>query len=124
MDLLLISETSDPPVCKLVNYGQFMYQQKKKEKSARKSAQVTKELKMSPKISQNDYQVRLNKAKVFLGKRYKIKLTIFFRGREIMHRDLGEKLAKRFLEELSEIGTSDAQLSRAGRNFVIIISPK
>ena len=75
LDLLLISETSTPPVCKLVNYGQFMYQQKKKEKSARKSAQVTKELKMSPKISENDYQVRLNKAKVFLSKRYKINLS-------------------------------------------------
>ena len=101
-----------------------MYQQKKKEKSARKSAQVTKELKMSPKISENDYQVRLNKAKVFLSKRYKIKLTIFFRGREIMHKDLGEKLAIRFLDELSTLGTSDGSLSRAGRNFVIIISPK
>jgi translation initiation factor IF-3 len=124
LDLLLISESSVPPVCKLVNYGQFMYQQKKKDKSARRSAQVTKELKMSPKISDNDYNVRLNKAKVFLGKKYKIKLTIFFRGREIMHKDLGEKLAKRFLEEISDLGTSDAHLSRAGRNFVIIISPK
>lgn len=124
MDLLLISENSNPPVCKLVNYGQFMYQQKKKEKSARKSAQVTKELKMSPKISEHDFQVRLNKAKTFLGKRYKIKLTIFFRGREIVHKDLGEQLAQRFLDELKDLGTSDSQLTKAGRNFVVIISPK
>jgi len=101
-----------------------MYQQKKKEKSARKSAQVTKELKMSPKISEHDFQVRLNKAKTFLGKRYKIKLTIFFRGREIVHKDLGEQLAQRFLDELKDLGTSDSQLTKAGRNFVVIISPK
>ena len=124
LDLVLISESSSPPVCKLVNYGQFMYQQKKKEKQSKRSAQVTKELKMSPKISEHDYQVRVNQGIKFLGKRYKLKLTIFFRGREIMHSELGYDLANRYIEAIKEIGTAESPPARTGRSLTVMISPK
>lgn len=124
LDLLLLSDKSDPPVCKLVNYGQFMYQQKKKDRSARRTAQVTKEVKMSPKISIHDFQVRVNRSIEFLKKRYKIKLSIFFKGREIMHKDLGVKVAKDYLDAIKEYGTIDNELMTAGRNLIAIITPK
>jgi len=101
-----------------------MYQQKKKEKQTRKSAQVIKELKMSPKISDHDYNVRLNRGIEFLKKKYKIKLTIFFRGREIVHRDLGETVLNRFIDDISELGTADREVTRSGRQMVTIITPK
>jgi translation initiation factor IF-3 len=124
LDLVLISENTVPPICKLVDYGQFMYQQKKKTKQGRKSVQVTKELKMSPKISEHDYQVRLNKGFKFLEKKYKIKLTIFFRGREIVHSELGYELANRYINDIKDIGNAENKPSMSGRFLIVIISPK
>ena len=124
LDLLLISETATPPVCKLVNYGQFMYHQKKKDKQSKKSAQVTKELKMSPKISEHDYQVRVNQGVKFLQKRNKLKLTIFFRGREIMHSELGYELANKYIEAVKEAGTPEGGPAKTGRSLTVMISPK
>ena len=124
LDLVLISETANPPVCKIIDYGQFMYQQKKKEKQSRKSAQVTKELKMSPKISDHDYRVRLNRGIDFLKKKYKVKLTIFFRGREIVHQSLGETVLNRYIKEISEYGVADKNITRSGRQMIAIINPK
>jgi translation initiation factor IF-3 len=120
----MISENASPPVCKIIDYGQFMYQQKKKEKQTRKSAQVTKELKMSPKISDHDYNVRLTRGITFLKKRYKIKLTIFFRGREIVHRSLGETVLNRFVKEISEFGIADKEIMKSGRQMIAIINPR
>ena len=120
----MISETANPPVCKIINYGQFMYHQKKKEKQTKKSAQVIKELKMSPKISANDYNVRLTKGIEFLKKKYKIKLTIFFRGREIVHKDLGETVLNRFIADISEFGVPDKDITKSGRQMIAIINAK
>ena len=124
LDLVLISENAVPPICKLVDYGQFMYQQKKKSKQGKKSVQVTKELKMSPKISEHDYQVRLNQGFKFLEKKYKIKLTIFFKGREIVHSELGYELANRYINDIKELGNAENQPSMSGRSLIVIISPK
>jgi translation initiation factor IF-3 len=124
LDLVLISENAVPPICKLVDYGQFMYQQKKKSKQGKKSVQVTKELKMSPKISEHDYQVRVNQGFKFLEKKYKIKLTIFFKGREIVHSELGYELANRYINDIKELGNAENQPSMSGRSLIVIISPK
>lgn len=124
LDLVLISENTVPPICKLVDYGQFMYQQKKKSKQGKKSVQVTKELKMSPKISEHDYQVRVNQGFKFLEKKYKIKLTIFFKGREIVHSELGYELANRYINDIKELGNAENQPSMSGRSLIVIISPK
>ena len=124
LDLLLISETATPPVCKLVNYGQFMYHQKKKDKQAKRSAQVSKELKLSPKISDNDYNVRLTAGKKFLGKNYKVKLTVMFRGREVVHKELGIALIERFIADVIDLGTADKDYSKTGRMITVNITPK
>jgi len=124
-DLLLISETAVPPVCKLVDFGQFKYQQQKKDKLNKKNtkSQVTKEIKIGPKISEHDYQVKLNRGREFLIKRYKVKVSIMFRGREIMHMDLGRKLMERYIQELNEVGIG-SDIVQAGRTLVVIITPK
>ena len=124
LDLVLISENSSPPVCKLIDYGQFLYKQKKKEKQSKKTSQIIKEIKMSPKISDHDYTVRLNKSKKFLEKKYKIKVNIFFRGREIVHNELGFKLIQRFIDDISELGSAESDPQRNGRSIIVILAPK
>jgi translation initiation factor IF-3 len=124
LDLVLISENSTPPVCKLIDYGQFLYKQKKKEKQSKKTSQIIKEIKMSPKISDHDYTVRLNKSKKFLEKKYKIKVNIFFRGREIVHNELGFKLIQRFIGDISELGSAESEPQRNGRSIIVILAPK
>ena len=126
LDLLLVSEEATPPVCKLVDFGQYKYQQRKKDKLSKKSskAQVTKELKLSPKISDHDFMVRVNHAREFLTKRFKVKMSLSFRGREIVHPELGEQVAKRFIEELADLGIPDESLSRSDRSLVVFINPK
>ena len=126
LDLLLVSETADPPVCKIINFGQFKYQQAKKDKLTKKSSRqnVLKELKMSPKIGQNDYQIRVNRGREFLKKGYRVKLSIPFRGREIVHPDLGQELVRKYLESVSDVGLPDGIVNSAHRSLVVIINPK
>ncbi len=125
LDLLLLSDTAVPPVCKLVDFGQFKYQQQKKEKLNRKNtkSQVTKEIKIGPKISEHDYQVKLTRGREFLTKRFKVKISIMFRGREIMHIDLGRNLMTRFIQEVSDIGNG-ADIVQSGKSLVVIVNPK
>ena len=122
---MLISEQATPPVCKIVDYGQFMYQQKKKEKKSKRTSNTIKELKMSHKISIHDYNVRVNQAIKFLTKKLKVKVTIVFKGREIIYRDqLGVKTIERFLEDLNEYGTKDNDIVKSGRNLSVMLIPK
>ena len=122
---MLISKDATPPVCKLIDYGQFLYQQKKKEKKSKKSNNIIKELKLSHKISIHDYNVRINQAVKFLEKKYKVKITIRFKGREIIYRDqLGIKTIDRILEDLNEYGIKDNDIVKSGRNLSVLINPK
>lgn len=127
LDLIQITNQSNPPICKLADYGQFLYQQKKKDKQQKKQsqAQVIKEIKMSHKISSNDYETRLNQAKKFLGKRYKIKLTVTFKGREIVFRDtLGMQRVDQFLNDIVDYGVKDNDVVKSGKNINLLINPK
>tara|TARA_B100000427_G_scaffold238209_1_gene201130 strand:+ start:5472 stop:5780 length:309 start_codon:yes stop_codon:yes gene_type:complete len=102
-----------------------MYHQKKKEKQSRRSTQVIKELKMSHKISTHDYNVRLNHAQKFLSKKFKVKITIVFRGREIVYRDgLGMEMILRFLKDIEEYGIKDNDIVKSGRSLSVLINPK
>lgn len=101
-----------------------MYQQKKKEKHAKKVVNVIKELKLSHKISTHDYQVRVDQAIKFLQKKYKVKVSLMFRGREIVHSALGESLLQKFIAEIAEIGIPDSEISKSGRSLIVIIRPK
>ncbi len=125
LDLLLVTQDANPPVCKIVDIGQYKYEERKKEKQARKGSrqQVVKELKMSPKISDHDYQVRLTQAKKFLDKLYTVKLSIFFKGRAITRKELGVEVIKRFIEDIKEVGTPTSQISSAHRSLCIMFGP-
>ena len=126
LDLLMVSDATMPPVCKIIDYGQFKYEQHKREKLARKSvkSQVIKELKLSSKISPNDYNVRLTLGKKFLGKGYKLKISLLFKGREIEHIELGKKVINNFLKDIQEYGKPANDLSKSGRMLSVVISPK
>ena len=126
LDLMLVSETAVPPVCKIVDFGQFKYQQQKRDKQNKKNTkgQVTKEVKMGPKISENDFQIKLSRAKEFLKKGHKVKLTLTFRGREVVHTELGRNLVKRFLELIQPEGASSDMSSPSAKTICAIISPK
>jgi translation initiation factor IF-3 len=125
LDLMLVSDAAVPPVCKLVDFGQFKYQQAKRDKQQRKStkSQVTKELKVGHKISDHDYQVKLAKGREFLEKRYKLKITVMFRGREIMHIELGRKIISRYIEDVKDLGTGD-EVVQSGKSLGVMINPK
>lgn len=123
LDLVALSDAA-VPVCKIVNYGQFVYQKKKKDKQQSKVGSVVKQIKMSPKISKNDYDVRLNQGIVFLKRRYKIKLTVFFKGREVVHQNIGVDLMKRYLKDIASYGVAESDISFSGRMLIVIIQPK
>lgn len=126
MDLIMVYAESAPPVCKIGSIGQLKYEIKKKEKKAKKGSKlsITKELKMSPKISEHDYQVRVNQCNKFLEKGHKVKVTVFFRGRETMHAGLGRQLLSRLIEDVKEKGDAENTPKLLGYNMVLILSPK
>jgi translation initiation factor IF-3 len=125
-DLVLISETADPPVCKIMDYGKYKYEQDKKLKEAKKkqhNADV-KEVKMRYKIEEHDYNVRVKNAERFLKSGDKVKATISFRGREIQHADLAEELLKRMATDLEQFAEVQQAPKREGRNMMMLLSPK
>lgn len=126
LDLILMSDAADPPVCKILDFGQFKYQQQKKDKLNKKNTktQVTKEVKMGPKISENDFQIKLNRGREFLKKGQKVKLTLTFRGREVVHTDLGKKLVTRFVELIQDSGISSDWSSPSAKTITVMINPR
>ncbi len=126
LDLVLVSDKADPPVCRIMDYGKYKFEQEKKARETRKkqhSADV-KEVKMRYKIEEHDYKVRLNHARRFLKAGDKVKATIMFRGREIQHTDLAETLLKRLAQDLGEVAEVQQAPKREGRNMMMLLSPK
>ena len=125
-DLVLVSETADPPVCRIMDYGKYKFEQEKRAREAKKkqhSADV-KEVKMRYKIDDHDYKVRVKNAERFLKSGDKVKATITFRGREIQHSNLAEKLLQRMAEDLQEVAEVQQGPKREGRNMMMMLSPK
>src|SRR6478609_8644769 len=125
LDLILIAPTAEPPVAKAMDYGQWRYEQKKKQHDAKKKQHViqVKELKFRPNTDDHDYDFKKNHAIRFLKEGNRVKAVVQFRGREIAHADLGKKLLMRFAADLSTFGTVEAQPRMEGRNAHILISP-
>ncbi|MEL6441657.1 MAG: translation initiation factor IF-3 [Cyanobacteria bacterium J06621_8] len=126
LDLVLVSETAKPPVCKIMDYGKYKYEQDKKQKEAKKkqhNADV-KEVKMRYKIEEHDYNVRVRNAQRFLKSGDKVKATISFRGREIQHSRLAESLLRRMAKDLEEYAEVQQFPKREGRNMMMMLSPK
>jgi translation initiation factor IF-3 len=125
LDLILIAPTAEPPVAKAMDYGQWQYENKKKQHDAKKKQHViqVKELKFRPNTDDHDYDFKKNHAIRFLAEGNRVKAVVQFRGREIAHVDLGKKLLLRFAQDLSQHGTIEGQPRLEGRNAHVIISP-
>nr|YP_010336119.1 translation initiation factor 3 [Chroodactylon ornatum]UNJ14525.1 translation initiation factor 3 [Chroodactylon ornatum] len=126
LDLVLISDKSDPPVCKIIDYGKYKFSQEKKAKEARKKQQTTtlKEVKMRYNIEAHDYKVRLNQATRFLQAGDKVKATITFRGREIQHSELAIERLRKMAVDLSEVAEVQQYPLKEGRTVLMILLPK
>ncbi len=126
LDLVLVSDKADPPVCKIVDYGKHKFEQEKKAKEAKKKQHNVdvKEVKMRYKIEEHDYNVRINQAERFLKAGDKVKATIMFRGREIQHSDLAEELLKRMATDLQEFAEVQQAPKKEGRNMMMLMAPK
>lgn len=126
LDLVLVSPTADPPVAKIIDYGEFTYQQKKRQHQAKKKQHVMelKEVKFRPNTDEHDYDFKRNHALRFLQEGNKVKATVAFRGREITHADLGRGLLEKLVVELGEHGMVEGRPRMEGRLMHVIISPK
>lgn len=126
LDLVLVSPSARPPVCKVMDYGEFTYQEKKKKNEAKKKQHriEVKEVKFRPNTDQHDYEFKKNHAVRFLEEGNKVKATVFFRGREITHANLGEKLIWRLAADLAELGDVEGRPRLEGRMMHVIIGPK
>jgi translation initiation factor IF-3 len=125
LDLIVVSPTAVPPVAKAMDYGQWQYENKKKQNEAKKKQHIiqVKELKFRPNTDDHDYEFKKNHAIRFLKEGNRVKAVVQFRGREIAHVDLGKKLLLRFAEDLKDIGQVEGQPKLEGRNAHLIISP-
>ena len=126
LDLVKISPQAKPPVCKLMDYGKFRFEQLKKEKEAKKNQHVVevKEIRMSPSIDTNDFNTKIKNAMKFLKDGNRVKVTVRFRGREMAHTSLGTDLLKKFGAECSEIAAVAKDAKLEGRNMSMFLSPK
>lgn len=126
LDLVLVSDKADPPVCRIMDYGKFKFEQEKKAREAKKKQHTAevKEVKMRYKIEEHDYKVRINQAERFLKDGDKVKATIMFRGREIQHTDLAEELLKRMAADLQEVAEVQQAPKKEGRSMMMLLSPK
>lgn len=126
LDLVNISPKANPPVCKIMDYGKFRFDQLKKEKEARKNQRVVeiKEIRMSPGIDTNDLNVKMRNAMKFLKEGNRVKVTVRFRGREMAHTDIGEQLLIRFGEGCAEVANVDKKPKLDGRFMTLFLSPK
>ena len=126
MDLVMIAAGGKPPVCKIMDYGKYRFEQSKREKEAKKKQRVIeiKEIRMSPSIGDNDFNTKLRAGQKFLAEGNRLKVTIRFRGREMAHTNLGEKLLRDFAEQCVEVATMDKNPKLEGRNMSMFLSPK
>ena len=126
LDLVKISPQATPPVCKLMDYGKFRFEQGKREKEAKKNQHVVeiKEIRMSPGIDVGDFNTKLKNAQKFLADGTRVKVSVRFRGREMAHTDIGKDLLVRFAEQCAEVATLDKEPKLEGRSMSIFLSPK
>lgn len=126
LDLVELSPNAEPPVCKILDYGKFKYEQQKKASAARKNqkTQDVKEIKMRPGIDTHDYGVKMKKVHEFIEHGDKVKLTIRFRGREMAHQDLGMAVLNRVADELGETVKVEARPKLEGRQMIMVVAPK
>ena len=126
LDLVKIAPTSNPPVCRIMDYGKYKYEQAKRVKEVKRHQHVVevKEIRMSPSIGINDFNVKLKNGLKFLKEGDRLKITVRFRGREMAHTDIGEKLLTKFADECAEFGNVDKNPKLDGRHMSMYLTPK
>ncbi len=126
LDLVEVAPNGKPPVCRIMNYGKFRYEQQKRDKEAKKKQKVfqIKEVKLRPNIDEHDFYVKLKNAQRFLADGNKVKVTIMFRGREMSHPELGQEVLDRVAKELADTITREKPPKMEGRNMTMIVAPK
>ncbi len=126
LDLVEVAPNSQPPVCRIMNYGKYKYQQSKRTQEARKHQTVIriKEVKVRPRTEEHDFQFKLRHVKRFLDEGNKVKISMLFRGREIAHPEFGKEVLNRFIEEVKDLTVIEQAPRLEGRNMVMILAPK
>ncbi len=125
LDLVEVAGQSNPAVCRIMDYGKFQYEEKKKLRDSRKKQHTAKlkEIQFHPNIDSHDYQTKVNHAIAFLEKGYKLKVSVFFRGREMAHREMGRVILDRVINDTKHVGHVDAPPKSAGRNTIMYLAP-
>lgn len=125
LDLVEVSPKARPPVCKVMDYGKYMYEASKRAKEARKRQHTSqvKEIKVRPKIEPHDYDFKMRHAREFLQSGDKVKCTAVFRGRELAHKELGEKVLRRLIEDLADVASVEIPIRGEGRTMVMVLAP-
>jgi translation initiation factor IF-3 len=125
LDLVEIAPTAVPPVCKIIDYGKFRYQQTKKEKESKKAQHQSKlkEIKVKPNIDEHDFQVKLKKARSFIEDGDKVRVTCVFRGREILRAEYGQGIVSRFCEGMQDIASAESPAKMFGKSLSLVLAP-
>ena len=125
-DLVEVSSNSEPPVCRIMDYGKFKYEQQKKKQDAKKRQAVVqvKEIKVRPKTDEHDYETKVKHIRRFLEEGDRCKVTVFFRGREIVHKDRGLDILERIVKDLEEVAKVDQEARAEGRTLQMLLVPK
>ncbi len=126
LDLVEVAPSAKPPVCRVLDYGRFKYEMAKRERETKKKQKTLemKEVRMRPNIEEHDFQVRLRSAQKFLREGDKVKATIMFRGREIVHADIGQALLRRMVEDCADLCIVERDPHLEGRHLIMILAPK
>lgn len=126
LDLVLVAPNAEPPVCKIMNYGKYKFEQAKREKEARKKQKVleTKEIRITPNIEQHDFEFKAKNARKFIEDGNKVKITVKFRGRELNYVKLGEETLNKLIEDLSDVASPEKKPVLEGKNMFIILAKK
>jgi len=126
LDLVEISPTAVPPVCRIMDFGKYQYQEQKRTREAKKHQRVieVKEIKFRPKVDEHDYQFKKKHIERFLGEGDKVKATIFFRGREMAHPDIGQRILERLMNDLAEVATPETHPRMEGNQMHVILSQR
>jgi translation initiation factor IF-3 len=126
MDVVEVSPNTEPPVCKFLDYGKFLFEQKKKTQGSKKKQKTiqVKEIKFRPLIEVGDYKVKVDKITNFLEQGNKVKISLRYRGREMRHVELGQDLLKRVLTDIEEIATVEQEAEFEGRQLIMVVAPK
>jgi translation initiation factor IF-3 len=126
LDLVEVAPNADPPVCKILDYGKFKYEEQKKKNEARKKQKIieVKEIKLRPSIDDHDYQVKMRSMNKFIEEGDKVKVTMRFRGRELAHQELGMNVLMRVRDDLDEIAKVEQMPRMEGRQMTMVVSPK